>query len=1072
MKYRTRKPALSSNVFLRSTLRQPVKTALLLVVLALITFAFVARAAEYLLVRQETERLGSYYRAVGTLTSGWQDTSEAAAYLEARKDVDVVNVYRYVSGVLGDFCNADTKLDGPSNYNNIMIFYGILNAWDEWTFYFTVDEVVSGYPEYIKEGRLVGVRQLWVTPDDLDSAYAGLETGARYLVMGDYVEAGGFSAVGDNYTNMYFWPLADDSFFLPAPKGQALDWETVGVKDVKEYQTAALRLAADDQHSLNMIATVDMSVLPEIQQGDPDIYLADGRWLDAEDNTQANKVCVINAALASAHHLTVGDRINIKLRDIPCGNLGYFYSSEEELEKMFDYAETGMDAYEIVGIYDYLIPNRKSFLANNTYIPASVVPDSFINLGISAVKEEHWDIPSSVIQPDTISFTLTSPDGATQFLVDARSDLEDMGFEVQFLDDNWDTFQAATRPMRQSALLNVFIFVMVLLVTIFLLTVIYYRMRRKDIAIARALGVSASRCAQEVSVPLVLLGILGISVGCWLGWVYTLRNAVNILAPLSGLGEDVMITLPVLWLAVLGGGVLVLLILVTAAGAIFLSSCPVLTLMQGGTPQNKATNGASVTAAAVSPNIPVASTTPASFHTVEAPAQRRGAGFAHILRFVWRHITRSKLRTALSILLAAGFTVGLAVIQLSIRGSQEQINWLYENTFVEAELVQADTSQNTNNSGFLRRSTLDSLLESGYVTNAYVEGSTTGVLIHYTSDMAEGTAIYVSEEDVICETTILGFADEAVFLSTAGSGGTMEVTYFDGWDGSLFAQEWPENDFPVVISKELYDELGDRIGLSCKGFRECEVAGYYEGKATGEAVPILVPLGAYQALGGSRNAYSKAHVTLDPSLNRELDRFTDFLKELSATQGVGSAALRAVFWDEELRTAVAPLENSVELMRVLYPVTLVLSMLVAAGITSACKDRKHIGTKRNVKLRAGPCFFQRYFPIFFGRSNITALFIMTSAKEAAIMRVLGTSKMKSRVMLALQTIFTSAAGLLIGVCGILAYIERTRPDLFTNLTGASVLCAMLYLLAAIIGSAVSASIVTSKNPLELLQVKE
>ena len=48
---------------------------------------------------------------------------------------------------------------------------------------------------------------------------------------------------------------------------------------------------------------------------------------------------------------------------------------------------------------------------------------------------------------------------------------------------------------------------------------------------------------------------------------------------------------------------------------------------------------------------------------------------------------------------------------------------------------------------------------------------------------------------------------------------------------------------------------------------------------------------------------------------------------------------------------MAPLENSVELMRVLYPVTLVLSLLVAAGIA--------------------------------------ALFIMTSAKEAAIIRVLG-----------------------------------------------------------------------------------
>ena len=75
------------NVFLKSTLRQPVKSAMLVLVTALITFAFVARASEYLLMKQEIERLGSYYRAVGTVSSTlssdpWADPSETVAYLE------------------------------------------------------------------------------------------------------------------------------------------------------------------------------------------------------------------------------------------------------------------------------------------------------------------------------------------------------------------------------------------------------------------------------------------------------------------------------------------------------------------------------------------------------------------------------------------------------------------------------------------------------------------------------------------------------------------------------------------------------------------------------------------------------------------------------------------------------------------------------------------------------------------------------------------------------------------------------------------------------------------------------
>ena len=172
---------------------------------------------------------------------------------------------------------------------------------------------------------------------------------------------------------------------------------------------------------------------------------------------------------------------------------------------------------------------------------------------------------------------------------------------------------------------------------------------------------------------------------------------------------------------------------------------------------------------------------------------------------------------------------------------------------------------------------------------------------------------------------------------------------------------------------------------------------------------------------------------MDPSLNRQLETFNQVVTEISARQS-GMVALRAVIWDEELRLAVAPLENSVTLMEVLYPVTLFLSLLTAAGVA--------------------------------------ALFVMTSAKEAAIMRILGTTKLRSRVMLALQTAVTSLAGLLLGLGGAMAYAGRTRPELLAGLVGASVLCAMLYLLAAIAGAAASAAAVTGRNPLELLQVKE
>lgn len=199
-----------TNVFLRSTLRQPGRTLFLLLVTALITFASVSRGAEYLLVKQETERLGEYYRAVGAVSaiSGEQyvDAREAAAYLESNPLVKSVNTYNYVPAVIeDDIYNVNTSAYG-SYANMYFAFYGTLREWDQKSFRFVADTVVEGYPEWVEEGREVHLYRTsgslgnpqypgasfddWYLataktgdPEDIDAAYAKLERGQRYLVV-------------------------------------------------------------------------------------------------------------------------------------------------------------------------------------------------------------------------------------------------------------------------------------------------------------------------------------------------------------------------------------------------------------------------------------------------------------------------------------------------------------------------------------------------------------------------------------------------------------------------------------------------------------------------------------------------------------------------------------------------------------------------------------------------------------------------------------------------------------------------------------------------------------------------
>lgn len=55
------------NVCLKSALRQPARTLVLVPLSGLISFAFVSKVVEYLVVNRETDRLTGYYRSIGTL---------------------------------------------------------------------------------------------------------------------------------------------------------------------------------------------------------------------------------------------------------------------------------------------------------------------------------------------------------------------------------------------------------------------------------------------------------------------------------------------------------------------------------------------------------------------------------------------------------------------------------------------------------------------------------------------------------------------------------------------------------------------------------------------------------------------------------------------------------------------------------------------------------------------------------------------------------------------------------------------------------------------------------------------
>ena len=1023
--------AMKNNVFLKSTLRQPVKTALLVLVTALITFAFVSRASEYLLIRQETDRLGAFYRAIGTVESlgirGRNRVDKLLAYLDQHPDVKLADQVHYDSAVMEGVYNMDASEDNGYRFNREdAFFYGTLEyvyagtiPGDKGTripiykFYFKVDDVIASYPETVQPGDRVALinpsNSIRFSYRDLTDIYEELEIGGRYLLRGEYAYH-----MTDGATLVFkpLTPIRDGLWYYPVAEGEA-DLSDPLLAGVAEQ----IRLFDDNQHSLQTIAAKDVSALAQVWEESRGLYLLDGRWPDSQDNSENRRVCVIHERLATQRGLAVGDALTMTLRDLR-GPTGYL-CEEGDMSRRIVSGEA--EQYEIVGVFN----STDAWDKSRVFLPASARPASF-RYGVKSGAED-------------VLFELTSPAAEAGFMAEAVGAAADFGLRPLMLENNWDSFQAAAKPMRRSSLFNGAVYSAVMALTLCLIVLIYSRMRRRDVAIARSLGVPARRCAWDYALPLLAAGGLGILSGGIGGWVFTLRNAGELLNSLAGFGAVEDAALSGGWLAALCGLAAALFTAQAAGSGLLLVRTPALELLQGGRP---AAGRASAPRPAGDPRavleVPSAPAAPA-LRAAGRPQARGGVGAAHTLRFVWRHIVRAKARSVLTAALAAAFTLGLAAIRLSISVSEERLDQLYDDTVIKLELVQDQSvfrRRGRRSDGYIGVSAVQNLRETGFMAEEYLVGDNEAVV--FLQEEAWSTEGYI-RDDPQAYMAVRSFDDLAEFQEKSGGGFT--ITYHSGWDADLFSRDWSDEEelFPVLLPWKIYDycgmEPGWTVGILCGSFRVCQVAGYYEGAVEGGALsePLLMPLSAVEAMEGSKMLYAKAVFSLDSTQNREIGRFRDALDGVISSVRNG-LPLRALLYDEELRLAVEPLEDSIALMRLLYPVVVALSLLTAAGIA--------------------------------------VLFVMTSAREAAILRVLGTTKLRSRAMLALQTAVTSLAGLLLGVAGVLAYAGRTRPELLAGLVSASVLCAVLYLLAAIAGAVLSAVSVTARNPLELLQVRE
>ena len=1065
------------NICFKSASRQPVQTLVLLLLVGAITFAFVSRAVEYLVVNRETDRLAGYYRSVGSLdvvTPG-ADVSQAVELVSKSQYVAFEERRRYCSGVLQGVYNADVDGNFSADFlRSDVVFYGKVVSKnylprtknyhvEEYQFTFAVDKVLVGYPEYVREGGDVNLGyfpgrtglDIYVPEnlDELRTAYDSFEIGQRYLVRArfdpDCQELYQILRRDSSATVLTIQPLVQGGIWArEVEPGSYLDLADPALSGLPRE----LAVLEENQHAMSVYSTADMSAMPLAQEASRFLYLTEGRWLDSDDNFGGRRVCAVHNDFAVRRGLSVGDTITLELRNLKNPNVGIistgssenpvhhgklvhlgYITPREDWDGWQGY-ETHIEELEIVGVYGILWPHQQP----TTFSTEMYIPDSCMPAGYCSGKD---------IDLSLYSFVLDSPEHEKAFLDENRQALKELGMQATFVETGWNNFRATSVPLKRSLAINVWVFSAVLVPAMALAAFLYLWQRRKDFAILRSMGVPKGSAVRQLAWSMGAVGAAGVVGGGTLSWGYALAKAAKTLASLQGpKAAELSVALSPAWLAGLCIVAIAALSSFTVAGAVAMSRRPVLELLQGtesrAIRKRKPAAGVENTGGgdlrlekAVVPEGDIAPMPEEAL----APREPR---LALSVGYVLRHIRRAPSKSILTVMVALGFTLALGWLGWSIQRNEAKLEEFYRATQVEAEIVKTNPSiiSGSWGGGFIPSEKIRAVMETGFVKDAYIVASARAAKV---GPFTGGGQSVRDHTRTASRVPLLGFNQAEQFFSEHELGENRAVEYAEGWDESLFSKDWvldlSRGQLPVVLPVDLMARLGLELGgevwlnnTDSTHSMNCAVAGQYEGMGFGYEAPIMLPVSLLEAFELETLRFSVARFTLYPERNRELPHFRAKVKEIfDAGDGKNDIKdVTLIVWDGQMTQVAEPMEKNLQLITILHRVTLVLSALIAAGLG--------------------------------------ALMVFQSAKEAAIMRVLGVTKHTARSMLCGEQALLCVVGLTLG----LGFFAAIRGQVSAASIGSALGCATLYLVGCLVGSWQGARLVTNRAPLELLQVKE
>lgn len=1057
---------MKTNVCLLSSLRQPIRSFLLLTLFGLISFGFITKAIVYILVQSQTEVLGSYYRSIGVLTNSKDPqsgdvsagielikTSPYFAYGDQRELVSGIMLQTYNQNFhLANLpeCDPNPIENWPNTHNTDIWFTGKLIKLEEvrpwgvepedgrtigYYLEYSIDTLFAAYPEYARQDGSISLLFMFEGNEAAQPLIQKMEVGQRYFIRGWENFCFHVNLLTETYGDLQIKPLDDGQlWYIPLDEGASIDFSDPEMAPFKNQ----IDILNENLHTLGIIATSDMSAMPRTQEASRFYCLTAGRWLNHQDDLAGNKVIVVADEFAKQRGLLLGDEITLTFRPLTDTLLGLIRDGVDSSN--WRSYPTYQDTFKIVGLY-----SGTRSIGYYAYIPTSSLQPGFTSTTQYQFRDE-----------EDYSFVLDSSRHETQFIQEYKDPLQALGINLTFLANNGPNYWASVDPIRRSLSADLLVFGLLMFVALILAVFLYVMARKRDYAILRALGVPAKQANGQMIWPLLLLGGLGIFLGGLSAWNFAIDQAKASLSTLplpAGVSPSTDLSPSIL--AGLCAAIFLLLALFSWLGVFFLARKPVFVILQGETSRptggKKRSQSGAYGEAIPSSSTSLAGTVGHAGSTLQEPteskvnrASRTKYNPASLSRYVLHHLLRSWFKSFLTLTVALGFMLALGWIRQTMERSRLELDRLYDTTVVEADIMLADPSAEPTGdtegegSGFIYLKTVDSVLNSGFVESSVLEADT----------MWFGIAKYDAQEEFTGHFPVYAYDSPEAFSSGLADPGSL--IFAPGWDMNLFAEqrtleEIQEEGVPAIFPASLVEQLelnvGERVMITGHAGHTftCVIVGQYSGwiGSTVNSITtyrihpagdyILVPLSALVSMEESNIKFTVAHFILDPQKNRELSQLR---ADMEKVMGIYGGQLRFIIWDEELRIVIAQLEKNLSLLKNLYPVVIAVAVLIGAGL----------------------CF----------------LVLLQATREAAIMRVMGTTRTAVRWALIIEPLILSIIGVIIGLgVSLFGWTTSDLVPVVPLLTGAG-----LYLAGVLAGSVFGAVSVTNKKPIELLQVKE